>query len=289
MSRKDSSRANLPPTFILKSTDKIGYPDASEDLGFLSECFVDSGRLSVLKDCSRPERIVLGRTGSGKSALLERLLEECEGDGRRFSPETLSLNYVTNSTILTALKEFGVNFDLFFHLLWKHVFAVELIKWRYGLTDEKTQRNFFQQVATQFKPKEKRALEYLQEFGSTFWIESDDRVVELTKNFERELKGSAGISGIFDGTPKLSGDVKTKMTETERHEIKERAQRVVSRVQARHLSEINDLLSSVLSDPQRKWYILVDRLDENWSTTNLKRNLYALFWRSLARFRPSRT
>lgn len=46
---------------------------AEEDEQFLLECFLDTGDLSTLVDCYNPRRIVLGRTGTGKTALLNQL------------------------------------------------------------------------------------------------------------------------------------------------------------------------------------------------------------------------
>jgi len=59
------------PAFIFKKLDSVGAAAAEEDKRFLKACFVDTGDLDVLRDCADPRRIVLGRTGSGKTALLE--------------------------------------------------------------------------------------------------------------------------------------------------------------------------------------------------------------------------
>ena len=56
--------------FTFRKHATIGAAAAEEDAKFLSECFVDTGDLEVLLDCSDRRRIILGRTGAGKSALL---------------------------------------------------------------------------------------------------------------------------------------------------------------------------------------------------------------------------
>jgi hypothetical protein len=53
--------------FRFKKLDTIGAADAEEDRLFLETCFVETGNLDALRDCSNPRRLVLGRTGSGKS------------------------------------------------------------------------------------------------------------------------------------------------------------------------------------------------------------------------------
>src|SRR5689334_22778791 len=118
--------------FKFRRHASIGSAAAEEDEKFLSACFVDTGDLSTLIDCRDPKRIILGRTGSGKTALLNRLTEI--KDAVLINPESLAFNYLTNSNILQFFLEAGVNLDLFFKLLWRHVFTVELIKKKYNIT-----------------------------------------------------------------------------------------------------------------------------------------------------------
>lgn len=279
------TEVRIDDSFVFRSLDTIGYPDALEDEEFLQDSFVDNGYLEVLRNCKRPERIVLGRTGSGKSALLEQLMrEETEEHARRFMPETLSLNYVSNSTILSALEAIGVNLDLFFSLLWKHVFAVELIRWRYNITDAKTQSNAIQNFATRFKPTERRALEYLEHYGDKFWIDSDDRVVAFTKKFEDEIKGKVSLSKLIPGVG-AAVESSSKITEEEKREIRDRAQAIVNEVQVRALADIVSLVKVVLNDPGRRWYIVIDKLDENWVDDRFKAQLIRALLDTVRSFR----
>src|SRR6266404_332956 len=55
---------------VLRRTDSIGAADAENDHQFLSQCFVDSGQLDLLLNIDEPHCVILGRTGSGKTALL---------------------------------------------------------------------------------------------------------------------------------------------------------------------------------------------------------------------------
>lgn len=53
----------------------IGNPDAEADGSFLEDCFLDaSGRLQLLRDVADQRSILSGRTGAGKTALLQRLV-----------------------------------------------------------------------------------------------------------------------------------------------------------------------------------------------------------------------
>jgi hypothetical protein len=106
--------------FRFKTTDTIGAEDAAQDQSYLESCFVDTGEIAILRDCADHRRIVVGRTGSGKSALLIRF-QDIADVVIPVKPESLSLQYISNSTILNYLMDLGVNLDIFFRLLWRHV------------------------------------------------------------------------------------------------------------------------------------------------------------------------
>jgi hypothetical protein len=100
-------RDNRPRKFVFRKHANIGAADAREDRNFLAECFIETEDLSVLRDVDRPECIVMGRTGCGKTALLQEL-------GRRedrvtaLEPDNLALTYVSNNQTRECQK-FCVN------------------------------------------------------------------------------------------------------------------------------------------------------------------------------------
>ena len=85
--------------FRFRTTDTIGVADAESDHAFLYECFFDTGEVDLLLDCEDHRRIVLGRTGAGKTALLSQVLEQT-ATAIDMRPESLALAYISNSTIL---------------------------------------------------------------------------------------------------------------------------------------------------------------------------------------------
>jgi hypothetical protein len=130
--------------FVFRKHASIGAAAAEEDSQFLSNCFVDTGDLEPLLDCSDRRRIILGRTGAGKSALINRLVEE--SSAIVINPESLAFNYLTNSTILQFFLQAGVKLDLFFKLLWRHVFTIELLKSRYDLRSTSDTQSFLDRI-----------------------------------------------------------------------------------------------------------------------------------------------
>ena len=67
----------MPKTqkFRFRKLGLIGAAAAEDDGQFLKDCFIDTGELDTLRDCKNARRIVVGRTGVGKTALLIRLAE----------------------------------------------------------------------------------------------------------------------------------------------------------------------------------------------------------------------
>jgi hypothetical protein len=55
-----------------------------------------------------------------------------------------------------------------------------------------------------------------------------------------------------------------KLSEEQKAEIIQRAQHVVNNIQIKQLADIVDMIKAVLDDPQKRYYIVIDRLDEDW-------------------------
>ena len=114
--------------FKFRRTDIIGVASAEDDAEFLKTCFVKTEEYEALKDKEDIRQIVLGRTGSGKSALFERLKQEEEERTISIEPRELALTYVSNSSVIKYFSDLGVNLDPFYKLLWRHVLTVEILR-----------------------------------------------------------------------------------------------------------------------------------------------------------------
>ncbi len=113
--------------FVFEKHDIIGAADADDDKTFLHECFEDTGDLSIIRDITKPQRIIVGRTGSGKTALL-RSLERDQGNRAVFlNPEHLAIKYITENPSLRQMRDQGAVLAPFFKLLWRHIFVVEAV------------------------------------------------------------------------------------------------------------------------------------------------------------------
>jgi archaellum biogenesis ATPase FlaH len=257
----------LPVRF--KKHAKIGASDAESDAAFLEHCFITTGDLETLSDCNSPCRIVVGRTGSGKSALLDRLVRDQE-HAIAVNPEHLALNYIANSTVIQFLEAAGVNLDVFYQLLWRHVFVVELLRKRYPKNSATTWLDNLKEKISKNLNKQ-RALQYLDEYSDSFWNDTEYRIKEIVTKFEEKAsldlkaKGAAFELGAA-GARNLSEDVKA--------EVLTKGQTVVNELQIQRLADVIQMLQDdVFDDDQKNYYLVIDRLDENWVDEKIRYKL----------------
>jgi hypothetical protein len=255
--------------FAFKSSQTIGATSAELDQYYLTQCFVDTGALDILRNCSDHRRLLIARTGAGKSALLSHLAE-VETHVIKVQPEELSLSYISNSNVLRFFSGIGVNLDAFYKLLWKHVLVVEILKEKYQITSEEKKNNFLESLwrfVTKSK-KNERAIAYLREWGEEFWERTEYRVKEITTKLERNLSASLdtkipGIASLPIGSFNFSGA--HGLTDEQKGEIVHRAQEIVSGVQIRELSDVIDFLGEILQEKHNeKYFVTIDNLDDDW-------------------------
>jgi hypothetical protein len=255
--------------FIFRSNQTIGAAAAEDDGAYLSECFVDNGTLSIIRDCDDPRCILIGRTGAGKSALLSCLREQ-EEHVIQIDPFSISLSYLSNSTVIQFFLEIGVKLDLFYWLLWRHIFCVELLQERFGVDSEDKFKRFLVDIWNYItrNRKHEMAIDYLRKWGQSFWQETDYRIKEVTSTLERNLEGA--VKETIPGL-KLDFSAARQLTQEQKAEVLHRGQSVVNEVQVRELSSIIDFLDEVLlTDRQKRYYIVIDKLDEKWVEDQLR-------------------
>jgi hypothetical protein len=270
--------------FVFKKHMTVGEADAENDRQFLEECFVDIGDYEILEDTCSSQSIVLGRTGIGKSALLEQL-EQNNDRVIRIEPEELALQHISNSTILNFFEELGVNLDIFYSLLWQHTLAVELIKDKYNIDSAKAKTSFIDSITALISGNQKKqqALKYIEEWGDKFWVDTETRIKEFTDKLEGSLKSSikSNVPGV-----EINSEAGINLTEEQKSEVIHYGKKVVSSVQIAKLSKIVNLLAEdIFNDPQNKTYILIDRLDENWVEDNLRYKLIRALIETVKKFR----
>ena len=256
--------------FVFKRDQIIGYAPAEQDQYFLDQCFVDTGALNILCDCNDQRRLLVGRAGAGKSALIAQLEKEKE-NVIILRPESLALTYISNSNVIKFFLEAGVKLDIFYRLLWRHIFVVEILKSHFRIENEEKKKTFLEKLwaVTPKKKRHEQALEYLKNWGGSFWEETEYRIQEVTSTLEKQLKGA--VEGKVQGLVGLSASAAKTLTEEQKSEVVSRAQEVVNKVQIRELSDIIDFLADVLmQDSKKEYFIAIDKLDEDWVEDSLR-------------------
>jgi hypothetical protein len=179
-----------------------------------------------------------------------------------------------------------VKLDIFFKLLWRHVFTVEILKAHFELHSEVAKAGLFRSFGNIFRDqKHNQALAYLETWGKSFWEETDYRIKEVTTTLERNLSASIGSGEL--GVP-LSLEGARRLTEEQKQDVSQRAQTVVNQVQIRQLSDVIDLLDEVLKDPQKRYFVIIDRLDENWVEDKVRYQLIRALIETARDFRAVR-
>jgi len=278
--------AQQEPDIIIWRNCNVGAPDAETDRELLASCFVENGCIEQVIDTDSAASLIVGRTGAGKSATLIRL-EQIANNVVEVSPSDLSFKYVENSTVLKFFRDAGVNLDIFYRMLWRHVLITELLRARYDWTNEGAVRNWFDGFFQKFKrdPVKARALRYLQEWGDKFWQDTEVRVKEVTEKIEADLKASMSASYIA----KLSIEGGAKLSEEEKSEIYTRGSTVVNKIQMKELAKLVAFLADeVFDDPQKPYYMTIDNLDDPWVASSAKFSLIRSLIEEIKVFRKIR-
>ena len=270
--------------FVFKKHMSIGEVDAENDQKFLEECFFDIGDYEILQDTESSQSIIIGRTGVGKSALLEQIERNSERV-IRIEPDELALRYISNSTILRFFEELGVNLDIFYNLLWQHTLTVELIKKKYNIDTEIKKQSWIASMYLKLKGDNKKqlALQYIEEWGDKFWVDTETRIKEFTDKLEESLRLS--VDSKLPGF-KFTSEGKANLSEELKAEVIHYGKKVVDSVQIEKLSKIVTLLAEdIFVDLQQKTYVLIDRLDENWVDDKLRYKLIRALIETIKKFR----
>lgn len=287
MAPKKAKPSGAANKIIFRAGVKVGYPSAEDDLELLFECFVDMGLTETLLDLHSPGSVVVGRTGSGKSAALLNIGDKAENT-ILIEPSDLALGYISNSNIISFFAELGVNFDLFYRFLWRHVLCVELLNYHYNVR----KKGDFERAVEAFRdliganPAKQAALEYLSTWGGKFWEQTQERIKEIVQKFEGSL--TAGLDLTSLGVP-ITAHGSAKIDDSTKTELVHHATNVVSGIQIRKLSLIMDILAeNIYNDEKRRTYIIIDRLDDNWVDEGSKLRLIRALLETIKDFKKIR-
>lgn len=269
--------------FSIKANTSIGRSAAEDDSSTLHECFVTTDLLADVLDTSSSKSIILGRTGSGKSAAI-MYIKKKETNIIEIKPENLALNYISNSDIISFFEKLGLKLDNFYQLLWRHVLCVELLNFYFHKKnkDKFRLKNWLYELVEDSSSK-KKAIEYLEKWGTSFWADTEERIKEITENLENELAAGTSID-----IEKIKCQLSSRyhMSSEEKTEIIYKAQKVINSVQLQNLSEVMSIINENIFDKQKeRYFILIDRLDEGWVDDQTRYKLIRALIETVKKFR----
>lgn len=272
---------------IIPRYSDLGKAEAENDDEYFSDCFVDTGLLENLLARNNSASIVVGRTGSGKSALIRRI-HETEDRVVELKPENLSLGYLADSWLLQFLTENQFDLNLFYQQLWRHVLVVELLKYHEDLRTRNKVEMFLGNLRTLFRDNAGKieALAYLEKYGGDFWSDTDERVKRITDDFEEQVGKEAGAAFQILSAKYRRGE---KIGRHETKELVSTAQRIVSSVQMQKLANMVDILDQdIFSDRMRRTVLVIDDLDTQWTDDRVRLKLIEALIHALPKFRRVR-
>lgn len=264
----------------------LGAEQAEADKKLLRSAFYRSDDYESIADKDDSRCFLIARTGSGKSAALQKLQEEHSEHVIRIDPEDLSLPYITSLGVMQYLNQLDVSLDTLFIALWKHVLLVELIRHRYKVDSPAAKVTILTTLREKIKrdPGKRAALEYLEEFQDRFWVEADQRVKEITEKFEekinKEAKGRVGLPGQIDATlGNSSGDSFSSETKTE---LAGRFQKIVNEAQVARLNKMIKVLDEDILESRHNFtFVVIDDLDRDWVDEKLLNDLIRCLFRAV--------
>lgn len=240
----------------------------------LESCFLTTKHYELIADINSPHFALIGRSGTGKSAIIERISSEFE-HVIRIKPETLAFQFLGSSEMVSNLRKHNINLDYFYKLLWRHVFVVEILK--HFFPEEARRVSLIRQLLERVQVKAKRdrerdrAISYLDQWGASLLQAPQERVQNIHDSLEKSIKAKIGLKGgwaqLLDIGSDVEGVISSQKDVDERIRI---IQEVVSKIQIEDLNAARDYLgSAALRDPQKPCFILIDDLDRYFTDDSI--------------------
>ena len=247
--------------FIFRNSE-IGGLDAEYDT-FLDACFIETPIYSSLVSFNSSEldfnkRIIIGRTGSGKTALLKHLAKDDRiKKHSRIEAESMIFEHIKNNTFVNNLIQSKIDLRIFYKSLWLHALLIETVKILYP-----KEHNFLESVKALLSTKSantaRLANDYIEKFSDSFF--NDKVISEITERMQADLKGTIGTQ-----LASLSGGATTEITSKIQSET---AKYVNTELLKKQKELISILAKEHHKESQHRLLISIDDLDKSWLSSS---------------------
>lgn len=255
-------------SIVPRSNDDIGQLDASNDK-FLDECFVDTGVKSELCDLGNAKFVVLGRTGSGKTAILRQIEAECE-KSISLDPDSLAFDYISSSTTLSYFESNGVSLAPVYKFLWVHAICIEILRVRYGISNTRNRASSIESFRRLFSSKYSGALDYVRRWEGEFFCSTEERVKKAVDSISENLKAKGKVTA---KPVEASGEYSTTTGQKVEKEFLHNGQMIVSKELAKDIRIAMDLIAESCGSYGHQIIVCIDGLDTHWVDSSIKFHL----------------
>ncbi|REG83753.1 P-loop ATPase, Sll1717 family [Marinomonas pollencensis] len=246
--------------YKFRSDDTIGNLDAESD-SFLSSCFLESNVYKILANFENnmdfTKRIIVGRTGSGKTALLKQIKEDHRiKKTNEIEAESTVFEHIKNNVFISQLTDEKIDLRVFYKSLWVHVLLTKIIE----TIDTDRFMDLLKKPLSTIKKRYniELAKDYIESFSNGFF--NDNIISEMTDRMQNDLKASFSISGIG-----ISGGTSSDTSQ----KIQRETSRYVSSELLKKQKEIIKIIEDEFSNEhQIKIVISIDDLDKSWLSSS---------------------
>lgn len=244
--------------YQFRKNTNIGQLEAESD-SFLESCFIETDIYSILcnfDDKSNiTKRVIVGRTGSGKTALLKKIstnptIKKYE----RIEAESTVFEHINNNIYVSQLILNGVDLRAFYKSLWLHVLLIKAIEIRFS-----TLSSFFDRIDAMYQKTKRKgkfyeAYEYVETYKDNFF--NPMAISEITSKLETVLSAEVKI-------PSLATS-KGSLTKESVEKIQTSTSRYVSVELLRKQKELIKWLSEESDSGKIHAIVSIDDLDKSW-------------------------
>ena len=245
---------------VFKRSMNIGTISAESDKEFLEQCFIETPEFDELCDFNSKKMIILGRTGSGKTALLNKMKDnvDCYIEVK---PDTFALQYITNVPFVKKMEQENVNLDIFYKFLWLHELISQIVKNYFAYNKRKLIDELSEKVSDFGRINQLK--KYLNEYDGIFFDEGTTE--KITKEIEKQVSGFIGND---------IANINGKLSDSQKSEIETKASQYINKKQISQLKNIITLFKEYFGhNRQKKIVVVIDNLDENWIDISSKYRL----------------